>query len=133
MRVAVIIPTFNEAESIGAVVASIPRDIADRVIVVDGGGVDGTADVARGAGAEVITVGRGYGRACLAARKRRTTRRLSCLWTAMVPTIPLRCPRWSRLLPRETTISSLARVRAETASPEAWPAIKFLPVWPRAL
>ena len=48
------------------VVASIPRDIASRVIVVDGGSADGTADVARRAGAEVITVGRGYGRACLA-------------------------------------------------------------------
>ena len=65
-RVAVIIPTFNEAESIGAVVASIPRDVANRVIVVDGGSTDGTADVARHARAEVITVGRGYGRACLA-------------------------------------------------------------------
>jgi len=64
-RVAVIIPTFNEAESIGDVVASIPRDIASRVIVVDGGSTDATADVARRAGAEVITVGRGYGRACL--------------------------------------------------------------------
>jgi glycosyltransferase involved in cell wall biosynthesis len=65
-RVAVIIPTFNEAQSIGAVVASIPRDVADLVIVADGGSADGTADVARRAGAEVITVGRGYGRACLA-------------------------------------------------------------------
>lgn len=65
-RVAVIIPTFNEAASIGAVVASIPRQTADRVIVVDGGSADGTAEIARGAGAEVIAVGRGYGRACLA-------------------------------------------------------------------
>ncbi len=66
MRAAVVIPTFNEAASIGAVVASIPRNIANRVIVADGGSGDGTADVARRAGAEVITVGRGYGRACLA-------------------------------------------------------------------
>jgi glycosyltransferase involved in cell wall biosynthesis len=64
--VAVIIPTFNEAASIGAVVAALPRDIAGRVIVVDGGSADGTADVARRAGAEVVAVGRGYGRACLA-------------------------------------------------------------------
>ena len=35
------------------------------MIVVDGGSADGTAEIARGAGAEVITVGRGYGRACL--------------------------------------------------------------------
>ena len=40
---AVVIPTFNEAESIGAVVATLPRDIVGRVIVVDGGSSDGTA------------------------------------------------------------------------------------------
>jgi glycosyltransferase involved in cell wall biosynthesis len=64
--VAVVIPTFNEAESIGAVVAGLPRDIVGRVIVADGGSTDGTADVARRAGAEIVSVGRGYGRACLA-------------------------------------------------------------------
>ena len=55
-----------EAETIAAVIAALPRDIVDRVIVVDGGSPDGTASAARRAGAEVITVGRGYGRACLA-------------------------------------------------------------------
>lgn len=64
--VAVVIPTFNEVESIGRVVAGLPRDIVERIIVVDGGSSDGTADAARRAGAEVISVGRGYGRACLA-------------------------------------------------------------------
>jgi glycosyltransferase involved in cell wall biosynthesis len=64
--VAVIIPTFNEAESIGAVVAGLPRDVVDRVIVADGGSSDGTRERARAAGAEVIAVGRGYGLACLA-------------------------------------------------------------------
>ncbi len=64
--VAVVIPAFNEAESIGAVIGGLPRDIVGRVIVVDGGSRDGTPDHARRAGVEVITVGRGYGRACLA-------------------------------------------------------------------
>jgi glycosyltransferase involved in cell wall biosynthesis len=64
--VTVIIPAFNEAESIDAVVAELPRSIVDRVIVVDGGSRDGTQQRARSAGAEVIEVGRGYGRACLA-------------------------------------------------------------------
>ena len=64
--VTVIIPTFNEAESIGAVVAELPRAIVDRVLVVDGGSRDGTQARAEKAGAEVIEVGRGYGRACLA-------------------------------------------------------------------
>jgi glycosyltransferase involved in cell wall biosynthesis len=63
--VVVVIPTFNEAESIGAVVAELPRNIVDRIIAVDGGSSDGTPDRARTAGAEVITVGRGYGLACL--------------------------------------------------------------------
>jgi glycosyltransferase involved in cell wall biosynthesis len=63
--VAVVIPTYNEAESIAAVVAGIPRDVVDRIIVADGGSKDGTADRAREAGAEVIVVGRGYGLACL--------------------------------------------------------------------
>jgi glycosyltransferase involved in cell wall biosynthesis len=64
--VAVIIPAFNEAESIAAVVAELPRAIVDRVIVVDGGSTDATLQCAREAGAEAIEVGRGYGRACLA-------------------------------------------------------------------
>jgi glycosyltransferase involved in cell wall biosynthesis len=63
--VAVVIPTFNEAESIGSVVAELPRDIVTRIFVVDGGSGDGTQDRARAAGAEVIPVGRGYGLACL--------------------------------------------------------------------
>src|SRR6516165_5184111 len=63
--VAVIIPTFNEAESIGAVVAGLPRDVVSHVIVVDGGSSDGTRERAKDAGAEVIAVGRGYGLACL--------------------------------------------------------------------
>jgi len=65
-KVAVVIPTFNEAESIAVVVAALPRDIVGRVIVADGGSGDGTAERARAAGAEAITVGRGYGLACLA-------------------------------------------------------------------
>jgi glycosyltransferase involved in cell wall biosynthesis len=64
-RVTVVIPTFNEAESIGAVVAELPRTVVDRAIVVDAGSIDGTQDRARGAGAEVIAVGHGYGLACL--------------------------------------------------------------------
>jgi glycosyltransferase involved in cell wall biosynthesis len=62
--IVVVIPTFNEAESIAAVVAEIPRGLVGRVIVADGGSGDGTAEAARRAGAEVIAVGRGYGLAC---------------------------------------------------------------------
>ncbi len=63
--VVAVIPTFNEADAIAAVVAALPRDIIDRIVVVDGGSSDGTPDQARQAGAEIIAVGRGYGLACL--------------------------------------------------------------------
>ena len=64
--VAVVIPPYIDAAAIGAVIAALPRDIVDRIIVADGGSSDGTAAVARRAGAEVIDAGNGYGRACLA-------------------------------------------------------------------
>ena len=63
-RVAVVIPVWNEADSIAAVVREIPRDVAAEVIVADGGSRDGTQDAARAAGARVLDAGRGYGRAC---------------------------------------------------------------------
>jgi glycosyltransferase involved in cell wall biosynthesis len=62
--VTVVIPTFNEAESIGPMLAEIPRAIVSRILVVDGGSGDGTPDIARRAGADVVEVGRGYGLAC---------------------------------------------------------------------
>ena len=42
--VAVVIPTFNEAESIAAVVAEMPRGSSIAIIVADGGSADGTPD-----------------------------------------------------------------------------------------
>ena len=58
------IPTLNEAESIGPLVRSVPRDAVDRIIVSDGGSTDDTRARAETEGAEVIDAGRGYGRAC---------------------------------------------------------------------
>ncbi len=51
--ITVILPAFNEEVSIGSVVLHA-REHADRVIVVDDGSMDNTAEVARLAGAEVI-------------------------------------------------------------------------------
>jgi len=65
-RTAVIIPTLNEAEAIGAVVAEIARGGVERIIVADGGSTDATAERAVSAGAQFLAAGRGYGRACLA-------------------------------------------------------------------
>jgi glycosyltransferase involved in cell wall biosynthesis len=64
-RVAVVIPTLNEAEPIGAVIAAIPRAAVDEIIVVDSGSSDQTVERARAAGARVLIEDqRGYGRAC---------------------------------------------------------------------
>jgi glycosyltransferase involved in cell wall biosynthesis len=65
--VAVVIPTLNEAASIGAVVAEIPRNLAADIIIVDGGSSDATPAIAAAAGARVVAAGgKGYGRACAA-------------------------------------------------------------------
>ena len=61
------IPTLNEAASIGPLLAAIPRNGVDGIVVADGGSTDGTQAVATQAGAQVIDAGRGYGRACLLA------------------------------------------------------------------
>jgi glycosyltransferase involved in cell wall biosynthesis len=66
VRVSVIIPTHNEAQAIGRVLADLPSELVTEVIVVDSNSTDGTADLARSLGAEVIhEPRRGYGRACL--------------------------------------------------------------------
>ena len=66
MRVSVIIPTRNEAQAIGRVLADLPSDLVTEVIVVDSNSTDGTPDIASRMGARVISEGRrGYGQACL--------------------------------------------------------------------
>ena len=62
---AVVIPTLNEAESIAAEIREIPRGQIHEIIIADGGSRDGTVELARAAGAQVIQPSdRGYGRAC---------------------------------------------------------------------
>jgi len=66
-RVGAIIPTLNEAETIAATIASLPRAAVDEIIVVDSSSRDGTAAIALAAGARVVVLAeRGYGRACAA-------------------------------------------------------------------
>ena len=63
----VVIPAYNEEESIGLVLADLPADLVRRVVVADNNSRDATAARAREAGAEVVPAPvQGYGSACLA-------------------------------------------------------------------
>jgi len=56
--VLVCIPAYNESASIAAVLAEVPGSVAGQpvhVLVIDDGSRDGTADVARAAGAHVVS------------------------------------------------------------------------------
>lgn len=65
MRVSLIIPAWNEEESIAQVLAAIPRDRVDEIVVVDGQSGDRTVELAQAGGARVVVEPRrGYGRAC---------------------------------------------------------------------
>ena len=66
MRVSVIIPTHNEAQAIGRVLADLPANIVTEILVVDSNSTDGTVEIAERMGARVLREPRrGYGRACL--------------------------------------------------------------------
>ena len=61
----VLVPALNEEAAIGQVLQEMPSDV-NRVVVVDNGSTDRTADVARASGAQVVfEPRRGYGQACL--------------------------------------------------------------------
>jgi glycosyltransferase involved in cell wall biosynthesis len=81
MKLSIILPAFNEAESIGQVLAEVRSalsamsasadtglaaiDTHTEILVVDGGSRDGTPELAAAAGAMVIhEPRRGYGQAC---------------------------------------------------------------------
>ena len=65
-RINVIIPAFNEEESIGKVLGDIPEELVEETIVVSNGSTDATEENARKAGATVLREeNKGYGNACL--------------------------------------------------------------------
>jgi rSAM/selenodomain-associated transferase 2 len=60
-RVSVVIPTLNEAGTIGSCLDHLAGQGVDEVIVADAGSPDGTAELARRAGARVVASPRGRG------------------------------------------------------------------------
>lgn len=65
LSIKVIIPAYNEADSIGHVVKDIPA-IVDEIIVISNNSTDATEAVAKAAGATVLKESnKGYGYACL--------------------------------------------------------------------
>ncbi|MEM9193615.1 MAG: glycosyltransferase family 2 protein [Myxococcota bacterium] len=66
MIVDLIIPALNEEAALPLVLAEVPQTLVRQIVVVDNGSSDGTATVARNAGATVLVeTERGYGAACL--------------------------------------------------------------------
>ncbi len=62
----VIMPALDEEKSVGKVIEALPGKWVRRVVVVDNGSTDATAQIARDHGAEVVAEPqRGYGKACL--------------------------------------------------------------------
>jgi glycosyltransferase involved in cell wall biosynthesis len=67
VKVSVIIPVFNERESLPLVVGAIPPALAAEIVVVDNGSTDGTDLVAQNLPVRLVRETRkGYGSACLA-------------------------------------------------------------------
>ena len=65
-RISVIIPAYNEEDSIGLVLDALPQNLIHEIIVVDNNSTDNTARSAIEKGARVVAEQRrGYGSACL--------------------------------------------------------------------
>lgn len=66
VNVSVIIPAFNEENSVGLVLADIPKDEVAEIVVINNNSTDATAKVAAQNGAVVLfEENKGYGAACL--------------------------------------------------------------------
>jgi glycosyltransferase involved in cell wall biosynthesis len=67
-RAVLVIPALDEEAAIGVTLKRVPRELYRQVVVADNGSRDRTAEIARAAGATVVSEPeRGYGAACLRA------------------------------------------------------------------
>lgn len=62
-KVCALIPAFNEAERIGTTIAALKlRPEITEIVVMDDGSSDGTAEIARAAGADLVLLGKNGGK-----------------------------------------------------------------------
>jgi glycosyltransferase involved in cell wall biosynthesis len=74
-RVSAVIPAHNEAQTIAGVIAAmVDHPVVDEIIVIDDGSTDDTAERARQAGAEVISLAENSGKAAAMSRGVRAAR-----------------------------------------------------------
>lgn len=65
-KISVVIPVYNEEESIAKVIDDIPKPLVYQIIVVDNGSTDNSGNIATEHGAKVLIEPRkGYGAACM--------------------------------------------------------------------
>lgn len=66
MKIAIVIPAYNEENSIGMVLSAIPKEFASQVVVANNNSSDNTAQIVKDLGFYVVDESRpGYGSACL--------------------------------------------------------------------
>lgn len=61
MKIAVLVPAYNEEAKIGEVVRRIPKEFIDLLLVIDDGSTDKTVEVAKAGGAKVLSLGKVLG------------------------------------------------------------------------
>ena len=68
MKITILMPALNEEESVGKTISGIPVErlsgmgYETEILIIDGGSIDRTTEIAKSFGARVIVTGRGYGR-----------------------------------------------------------------------
>jgi dTDP-L-rhamnose 4-epimerase len=116
----VVIPVLNEAGALGPLLSSMPPGYAP--LVVDNGSTDGSGEIARALGAEVVTEPtRGFGAACFAGlAAARPADGVVCFMDGDASCPPYELPRVAAAVLAGTSDLMLGRRRA--GDRRAWPA-----------
>ncbi len=120
-RVAAVVPCKDEADRIGATVAAVAAlPQVGRVVVVDDGSTDGTADAARAAGADVVRHERNRGKAAAletGVRRVRELERADAVADSGRPRGPRRCSSSTATCRTPPPTSGCSPPRCSTAAP----------------